>query len=131
MDVWPITIKGEICPAHGSLTQWEIGHGSRRSVAQLPLNPYGVTTGTPVLRKVGLPITCTYNSHSVTGQFHRYSDNKGICIYTNRSVDGPSATDKWYSFLSLFGIEKGKSHENIPVYLDFYSDLVVVIRLGN
>jgi hypothetical protein len=126
MDTWPITINGEIYPAHRSFTQWEIGHCDKSKINELPLNPYGETVGT---LSEGIQIECQYkNTVPVIGRFHRHKNDKGIWIYANRSKGGPSATDKWYKFISSFGIVKGIPHENISVYLDFYPKLVVVVR---
>jgi len=129
MSVWPITIKGEIYPGHGIPTQWAIGQRDKSEIGQLPLNPYDETCGTRNQPKSGIPITCKYKNVSVVGQFHRKPKNKDIWIYTNRSNDGTPATDEWYKFLSSFEITKGSPHEDIQVYLDFYPNLVVVIRL--
>jgi len=126
MITWPITITGEIYPARGSLTQWEIGHCDKKKIHQLPINLYGVTVG--VLPE-GIQIECQYkNTVSVIGRFHRHPNNKGAWLSTDRFGGGPHATDKWYDFLSSFGIIKGKPHSNIPVYLDFYSNFRVEIR---
>lgn len=126
MTTWPITIKGEIYPARGSLTQWEIGHCDKSKIHELPQNPYGETVGK---LPEGTQIECQCkNTIPVMGRFHRHPNDKGIWISTNRFEEGPSATDKWYDYLSSFGIIKGKYHGKIPVYLDFYPNLKVEIR---
>jgi len=129
VTTWPITITGEIYPAHGIPSQWEIGHCQRSEISQLPLNPYTVTCGTPNQPRPGITIICIHTNSSVVGQFHRKPDNKSIWLYTDWSNGGLLATNNWYSFLfTSFGIVKGQSHVKIPVYLDFYPNLKVEIR---
>jgi hypothetical protein len=83
MDTWPITINGEIYPAHRSFTQWEIGHCDKSKINELPLNLYGETVGT---LPEGIQIECRYkNIIPVICRFHRHPDDKPIWIYPNRS----------------------------------------------
>lgn len=131
MITWPVPINGILTPARGSVDQYEFQCRSYKAISSaLPLvsgNPYTVTVSNiSGKRNKGIPIKCEFNNHAETGQFHR---GKRIWIGTNRTLGGNGATTAWHKFISHFGIVVGKTYKIIPVYLDFYPDLVVVIRL--
>ena len=126
---WPITLDGSLSPARGNLDQYEF---SCRDKAKLPLDPYKETVSQDQRRRnKGLQVTVQFNHHIVLGQFHRHPENKpkGIWIYSDRSIRGPVATDEWNQLVSHFGIRVGANEKTIPVYLDFYYDRLIVIRL--
>jgi len=68
-------------------------------------------------------------NNSVEAQFHRYPNNRGVWLYTDRSNRGAIATEEWNKFILHFGIKVGEMHDPIPVYMDFYQDKTVIIRL--
>lgn len=129
---WPVTLEGFLGPARTTkLDQYEFYcHNRTAIINSLPVNSYGVTAS-PIAgqRKKCRQITCKFNNHTVLGQFHRKVGSKSIWIGSNYTIQGHAATMNWHNFLPFFGITVGKSNKIVPVYLDFYSTLLVVIRL--
>ena len=130
---WPVTLDGCLKAPRGKIDQYEFSCRDKKSIeAKLPLNPYAVTVSSvKKMRNRGIGVTCKFNQHTVLAQFHRHPKErpKGIWIgsdYTNR---GSKATQEWHGFVSLFGITVGKDDRTIPDYLDFYYNLLIVIRL--
>jgi hypothetical protein len=127
-----VTIEGVLKPARKKLNQYELQCLDVNSInSNLPLtpgNPYVVTVSRIVGRRnKGIPVTCEFNNNPpVIGQFHR---GRRIWIGTNKTIAGISATNAWHQFMLLFKITVGLTDTEIPVYLDFYSNLQVVIRL--
>jgi hypothetical protein len=130
MTTWPITLEGYLHPAKGKIDQYEFGRCDSNAIAKLPLPPYEVTASSTLeQRNPGIQITCQFGANTVQGQFHRTEADK-MWIGTNRrSIEGPPATRRWHHFVSFFGIKVCVDDKEIPVYLDFYPDLRVVIRL--
>jgi len=131
---WPITLDGSLGPARRKLDQYEFSCRDKASVnAKLPLNPGNpyVETASQVIgrRNKGLTVTCKFEHHTVLGQFHRHKGTEGIWIFSDRSSQGPVATQQWNQFVSRFGIRVGSDEKTIPVYLDFHYDRLIVIRL--
>ena len=119
-------LNGFLSPAYGHPNQWEVT-GFDKSKTDLPLSTWKETLG-----QDGIEITCKYDEHhQVTAQFHR-TPSERMWIGTNRRhrglKDDTAATEKWYEFLSLFGIQKNVLQDKKPVSVDFYSDCSVVIR---
>lgn len=133
MVTWPVTIDGILTPAHGDPNQYEFQCRSYKAInSALPLasgNPYTVTVSSiPGKRNKGIPIECKFNNYDpVECQFHR---RQRIWIGSNRTLGGWAATDYWRRFMIHFGIVVGVTKKTIPVYLDFYPNLSVVIRLS-
>jgi len=132
---WPITLDGCLSPARGKIDQYEFNCRDKASInAKLPFgsgNPYVVTVSPHKgHRNKGIQVTVQFNDHKVSGQFHRHAANKpkGIWIGSNRTNQGSDATKAWRQFVSHFGITVGKQGKTIPVYLDFYNNLLIVIR---
>jgi hypothetical protein len=65
----------------------------------------------------------------VPAQFHRKLNSQGIWIGSNYTIQGKIAVTKWKSFLLNFKVIVGRSNIMLPVILEFYTDLRVVIRL--
>jgi hypothetical protein len=133
MNAWPVSIDGILTPARKKITQYEFQCRDYKIIANLlPLissNPYKKTVSSVKnKRNTGIPITCIFNKNTVESQFHR---GNRIWIGSNYTLAGISATKKWRKFISNFGIIVGKDNNIIPVVLDFYQDLKVVIRLSD
>ena len=133
---WPITLDGYLGPARGKIDQYEFNCRDKASInAKLPLgsgNPYVVTVSQHKgHRNKGIQVTVQFNHHKVLGQFHRHAENKpkGIWIGSNFTNQRLAATNAWRHFVSHFGIAVGKDDKTIPVYLDFYNNLLIIIRL--
>ena len=136
MDVWPITIEGCIHQVRKHPKRWEIGHCNKSQILELPLDIYYETVGTKdgyLGIPQGIQIRCEDNNlppQSVNSLFHRYRNNKGIWIASLfRKTHDPVEVYNWYNFLSSFGAQQGHLQDDIPVYLEFYADLKVIIRL--
>lgn len=125
-----MTLDGILDPARRKLDQYEFYCRYKAIINEkLPLNPYRETVSKDRRkRNKGLQVTVQFNHHTVLGQFHRHPKNKrkGIWIYSDRSNQGPVATEQWNQFVSRFGIRVGVDEKTIPVYLDFYYDLIVI-----
>ena len=132
MSTWPVTICGELSPAFGTkIDQYEFRRLNPKSF--VPLSPYS-NTWTKYERSPGITITCQFQSYHELGQFHRKRENgKDVKIWigsNRRGNPNPDVqTKNWHSFISRFGIKVGISNTSVPVYLDFYEDLKVIIRL--
>ena len=136
MDVWPITIEGCIHQVRKDPKRWEIGHCNKSIIPQLPIATYYETVGTSegyLGIPQGIQIICENKhlpSQSVKSLFHRFRYNEGIWIASLfRKTHDPAEVNNWYNFLSAFGAHRDHLQDDIPVYLDFYSDLKVIIRL--
>lgn len=133
---WPVTFNGYLSPARGNLYQYEFNCRNKPSInAKLPLasgNPYVVTVSkVQGQRNKGIQVTVQFKHHTVLGQFHRHPPNKpkGIWIGSDFTNRRSLATLEWHNFISLFGITVGKDNRTIPVYLDFYSNRLIIIQL--
>jgi hypothetical protein len=133
MNGWPVTVEACLKPARAKLDQYEFVSRDRVGIHNLPLHPYAVTVSlVRGRRSFGITIKCVFGAYAVDGQFHRRPGDRSIWLGSNFSTargHDQNATIRWRAFVSRFGVNVGVDDKEIPVYLDFYEDLRVVIRL--